>query len=332
MEMKQHLDKVKFAASKTMTRMVMKSLDDARLQIEAQAMRFVGAKLPPIAEESPGIAERFMTNIHNYFEELTSLVVKDDEIEPDSYDNLSLVDHDYLEAMIAMEGMVKQLRDKEIKGMRSFLTRLETMFPNIRIDQTNNPLDPEQIGDCFNEAIKPLGFKAHYLLTIYREFNKNVFGQYDEVIGEANDVLVEANVLPNLDITAEERAKRKKAREEARAQLAAEQKIKEEEEKAELEARMKRKPGKPAAATAAATAAAPAPVAEVQVEQAKAQAEMFSMMQSLVQSLAQNNSNGGMSATAGAQIASGSELAAETEDLRQISMDKTNSLLVSQLN
>lgn len=327
MEMKEHLDKVKFAASKTMTRMVMKSLDDARLQIEAQAMRFVGAKLPPIAEESPGIAERFMTNIHNYFDELTSLVVKDDEIEPDNYDNLSLVDHDYLEAMIAMEGMVKQLRDKEIKGMRSFLTRLETMFPNIRIDQTNNPLDPEQIGDCFNEAIKPLGFKAHYLLTIYREFNKNVFGQYDEVIGEANDVLIESNVLPNLDITAEERAKRKKAREEARAQLAAEQKIKEEEEKAELEARMKRKPGKPAEPVAAPQAAAPAaapvaapapaPAPAVQVEQAKAQAEMFSMMQTLVQSLAQNNSNGGMSATAGAQIASGSELAAETEDLRQ---------------
>ena len=322
--MKEQLDKVKFAASKTMTRMVIQSLDDARVQIEAQAMRFVGAKLPPIKEESPGIAERFMTNIHNYFDELTSLVVKDDEIEPDSYDNLSLVDHDYLEAMIAMEGMVKQLRDKEINGMRSFLTRLETMFPNIRIDQTNNPLDPEQVGDCFNEAIKPLGFKAHYLLTIYREFNKTLFGQYDDVIGEANDVLVEAGVLPNLDITAEERAKRKKARDEARAQLAAEQKIKEEEEKAELEARMKRKPAKPtpesteASAAASLAPASPAPaVAAVQAEQAKAQAEMFSMMQTLVKSIAQNNSGNGLSATAGAQIASENDLAAETEDLRQ---------------
>ena len=317
--MKAELDKVKFAASKTMTRMVIQALEDARLQIEAQAMRFVGAKLPPIREESPGIADRFMTNTHNYFDELTSLVVKDEEIEPDSYDNLSLVDHDYLEAMIAMEGMVKQLRDKEINGMRSFLTRLETMFPNIRIDQTNNPLDPEQIGDCFNEAIKPLGFKAHYLLTIYREFNKTVFGKYDDVIAEANDVLIDIGVLPNLDITAEERAKRKQAREEARAQLEAEQKLKEEEEKAELEARMKRKPGKPAAT--------PAPVATpeqtthaaqtAQAEQAKAQAEMFSMMQTLVKSIAQTNSGNGLSATAGAQIASGSETAMDVGDLRQ---------------
>ncbi|MCG8413407.1 MAG: DUF1631 domain-containing protein [Pseudomonadales bacterium] len=309
--MKEHLDKVKFAASKTLTRMVIQSLDDARVQIEAQAMRFVGAKLPPIKEESPGIAERFMTNTHNYFDELTTLVVKDEEIEPDSYDNLSLVDHDYLEAMIAMEGMVKQLRDKEIKGMRSLLTRLETMFPNIRIDQTNNPLDPEQVGDCFNEAIKPLGFKAHYLLTIYREFNKTVFGKYEEIIEEANDVLIDLGVLPDLDITAEERAKRKAKREEARAQLAAEQKLKEEEEKAELEARMKRKPAAPKQAAAAPAAA---PAAPVQTEQA--QAEMFSMMQTLVQSIAQNNSGPALSATAGASVASG-ELAAEQEDLRK---------------
>lgn len=304
--MKEYLDKVKFATTKSLTRLIMKALDDARLQIEAQAMRFVGAKLPPIAEESQGITERFITNLHNYFEELTTLVVKDEEIEPDSYDNLSLVDHDYLEAMIAMEGMVKQLRDGEIKGMRSLLTRLETMFPNIRIDQTNNPLDPEQVGDCFNEAIKPLGFKAHYLLTIYREFNKTVFGQYQEVIREANETLAELGILPDLDITARERELRKQKRAEARAQLEAEQKAKAAAEAEELAARMK----KPATAAKPAEApAAPAPAAT------QAQAEMFSMMQTLVKSLADRQAGGGFSATAGAEVST--SIAMEQEDLRR---------------
>lgn len=299
--MKEYLDKVKFAATKAITRLMIQALDDARVQIEAQASRFAGAKLPPIKEESPAIAERFMTNLHNYFDELTTLVVKDEEIEPDSYDNLSLVDHDYLEAMIAMEGMVKQLRDKEIKGMRSLLTRLETMFPNIHIDQSNNPLDPEQVGDCFNEAMKPLGFKAHYLLTIYREFNKTVFGQYEDIIAEANDVLVDLGVLPDLDITARERELRKKKREEARAQLEAEQKAKKEQEAADLAARMKRKPAAPAAETK---------------EASQSQAEIFALMQSLVQSLASSQTGGGLSATAGATIAD-PNLAAEQEDLRK---------------
>ena len=295
--MKEHLDKVKFAASKALTRLVMKALHESRLQIEAQTMRFAGAKPPPIAEESRGIAERFMNSLHDYFEELTTLLVKDTEIEPESYDNLSLVNHDYLEAMIAMEGMVKQLRDKEIKGMRSFLTRLETMYPNIRIDETNNPLDPEQVGDCFNEAIKPLGFKADYLLTIYREFNKTVFGKYDDVIAEANDLLVDLGILPDLDITARERELHKQKRDEARAQLAEEQQLKAAEEQAELEARMTRKP---AAKTASSD---------------QSQAEMFTMMQSLVHGLAKQSNNAGLAATDGTEISG--ELVAEQEEIRK---------------
>lgn len=280
--MKEHLDKVKFAASRSLTRLVIKALDDARVQIEAQAMRFVGAKLPPIKEETPGIAERFTNNLHNYFDELTTLVVKDTEIEPDSYDNLSLVDHDYLEAMIAMEGMVKQMRDKEFKGAKSFITRLETMFPNIRIDETNNPLDPEQIGDCFNEAIRPLGLKAHYLLTIYREFNKTVFAAYDSILDEANQVLVELGVLPNLDITAEERERRKAQRAQARAQLEQELKAKQQAEEQELAARSKRKP----AAAQPSTEEAPARSSA----DAQMQSDMFAMMQTLVKSLADRHS------------------------------------------
>ena len=295
--MKEHLDKVKFAASKALTRLMMKALDDARLQIEAQTMRFAGAKPPPIAEESGGIAERFMNSLHDYFEELTTLVFQDTEIEPDSYDNLSLVDHDYLEAMIAMEGMVKHLRDEEIKGMRSFLTRLETMYPNIPIDETNNPLDPEQVGDCFNEAIKPLGFKAHYLLTIYREFNKTVFGKYDEVIAEANDLLADLGVLPDLDINARERELRKQKRDAARAQLEEKQRLKAAEEQAELKARVTRKP--------AAKPASPE----------QSQAEMFSMMQSLVQGLAKQSNDTGLAATAGTKISG--ELVAEQEEIRK---------------
>lgn len=281
--MQEYLDKVKVATTRSLSRLVIKALNDARVQIEAQAMRYVGAKLPPINEEAPGIAERFSKNLYNYFDELTTLVVKDTEFEPDSYDNLSLVDHDYLEAMIAMEGMVKQMRDKEFKGARSFLTRLETMFPKIRIDETNNPLDPEQIGDCFNESIRPLGLKAHYLLTIYREFNKTVFGAYDSILEEANTVLAESGILPNLDITAEERERRKQQRAKARAQLEAELKAKQQAEEAELAARS-RKPAT-VAPTAAPAAAPVAPAASVQAD-GPSHSDMFAMMQTLVQSLA----------------------------------------------
>lgn len=306
--MQEYLDKVKVAITRSLSRLVIKALDDARVQIEAQAMRYVGAKLPPINEQAPGIAERFGENLYNYFDELTTLVVKDNEIEPDSYDNLSLVDHDYLEAMIAMEGMVKQMRDKEFKGARSFQTRLETMFPNIRIDETNNPLDPEQIGDCFNESIRPLGLKAHYLLTIYREFNKTVFGAYDNILEEANTVLAESGILPNLDITAEERERRKQQRAKARAQLEEELRAKQQAEAAELASRS-RKPAATAAPQVPAEAAAPA--AARQPEPATpTHSDMFAMMQTLVHSLA------GKQGAALPVDQGNAELAADQADLR----------------
>lgn len=146
--MKEAVNKVKQVAVRSLTRNVLAALENSVLQIEAQAMQFTNVQLPPIREESQAIAERFMTNLHDYFDALTTLKTKDTDIS--DYGKLSLVDHDYL------EGMVNHARNSDIQQYISFTTRLDSIFSNLRIDETNNPLDPEQIGDCFNEAIRPL--------------------------------------------------------------------------------------------------------------------------------------------------------------------------------
>lgn len=104
-----------------------------------------------------------------------------------------------------MEGIVNQSRNSERLQYVSFTTRLDSIFPNLTVNETNNPLDPEQIGDCFNESIRPLGLKAHYLLTIYREFNKAVFHHLEGVFAESNNVLIEIGVMPELDVRARNR-------------------------------------------------------------------------------------------------------------------------------
>ena len=209
--MKEVVNKVRQVAVRALTRNVVTALENSTLQIEAQAMQFTNVQLPPIREESRAIAERFMTNLNEYFDALTSFKSKDNE--DADYDKLSLVDHDYLEAIIAMEGMVNHSRNADKQQYISFSTRLDSIFPNLTIDETNNPLDPEQIGDCFNESIRPLGLKAHYLLTIYREFNKAVFHNLEEVMREVNDVLIEIGIMPNLDVRARNRELAKQKRE-----------------------------------------------------------------------------------------------------------------------
>jgi len=151
-----------------------------------------------------------MHNLNRYFDDLTAHRITEQEI--DEYGNLSLVDNDYLEAIIAMEGMVNHARNCDIQQYISFTTRLQTLFPNSQINETNNPLDPEQIGESFNDAIRPLALKAHYLLTIYREFNKAVFHNLEGILASANEVMIGMNILPNLDIKARNRELQKTKR------------------------------------------------------------------------------------------------------------------------
>lgn len=323
--MKEVVDKVRQVAVKALTRNVVAALENSTLQIEAQAMQFTNVQLPPIREESRAIAERFMTNLNAYFDALTTFRAKDNEVS--DYDKLSLVDHDYLEAIIAMEGMVTQARNSDKQQYVSFNTRLDSIFPNLTIDETNNPLDPEQIGDCFNESIRPLGLKAHYLLTIYREFNKAVFHNLEPVMAEANEVLIELGVMPNLDLKARNRelARKKREAEQAAAERSAEAQKNRTTQTGE---RQQRRPDTVDTAwSGEAPGAAPGNKTEItrkiveKVEEAKpaqSNAEMFAMMQTLVKGLAaQQNNQAALPVNIPVASEQNAELQAENESLKQ---------------
>lgn len=208
--MKKIVDKVKFLSVMSLTRLVLAALENATLQIEAQAFKMTKTELPPIRDQSHTVAERFLKNMNSHFDALTTQIPKENLIE--DYDKMALDDQDYLEAVIAMEGMVNHARNSDIQQYISFSTRLDSLFENSHIDETNNPLDPEQIGDSFNHAINPLGLSANYLLTIYREFNKSVFHNLEDVLIEANEVLIKLDVMPNLDVKARNRELQKAKR------------------------------------------------------------------------------------------------------------------------
>ena len=191
------LDKIKVASARALSRRVNEALLAAHSQIEAQTSAYVGAKLPAIAEQAPATVQRFKQNLYEYFDQLGEEPGPESDKPPEVTDSISLLDHDYIEAMIAMEGMTRKMHEKEILGEAEFLDRLGPLFPGIPISQKNNPLDPEQVGDCFNQAIRPLGLQAHFLLTIYREFNKNVFANFEDILNEINRLLAALEETPS---------------------------------------------------------------------------------------------------------------------------------------
>ncbi|MFT6094325.1 MAG: hypothetical protein ACJA2Q_002229 [Pseudohongiellaceae bacterium] len=299
--MKKVVDKVKFLAVKSLTRLVLAALENADMQIHAQAMKFTKTALPPLREEAHPIAERFLKNLNGHFDTLTTMVPNEDPVE--NYDDLSLVDNDYLEAIIAMEGMVNHARNSDIQQYISFSTRLDSLFENVHIDETNNPLDPEQIGNSFNQAIRPLGLKAHYLLTIYREFNKAVFHNLEDVLIEANDVLIKLDVLPDLDIKARNR---------------------------ELQ-RAKRAANRPTT-DAQTRAFSDDDIANKAANQAPVDNQaMFAMMQTLVQGLVNSTSNAALPVFAATAIAASDSDPAGLAT-RQKALEDQQSTLIAMLN
>ena len=205
--MKNPLHTIKVAASKALTKLVMQALANARSEFETRASRTAGIKPPAIGKEAAGIGKRFMKNLHSYFDEIGVPVSAQTETDTDEFESLNQIDHDHLEAMVAMEGMIKARRKSDIAGMRDFEERLESLLPGIRVDETNNPIDPEQVGDCFNEAIKPLGLEAQHLLIIYRAFDLSVFGELEAVVAKSNAMLASMGVMPELETATHSSAK-----------------------------------------------------------------------------------------------------------------------------
>ena len=190
---------IKTAMSKSLSALALEGLEEANKSILDQSVsRVVGSW--NLNEEKQAIIDRFSELLEANFDELLG----DGHREVNVLDGgtLSLVEEDDLEAIIAMEGMVAHSRNCDIQQYLGFTTRLDSMFYGIRIDESNNPMDPEQIGAAFKEAMRPVNLSSTELLIVYRSFNSAVFHKLEQVLTEANKILIENDIIPNLDIEA----------------------------------------------------------------------------------------------------------------------------------
>ena len=144
---------------------------------------------------------RFVTNLYNNFDELMGREVTEEQT-IFNFETLSLVQEEELDLIVALEGMVNAARNEHLAVYIGFNTRLSSLFPQKRLDESTNPLDPNQLATAFREALRPLELDPENSLTVYRAFNSNVLKKLDEVINEANTLLVQSNVLADMEMEA----------------------------------------------------------------------------------------------------------------------------------
>ena len=110
--------------------------------VERQVVDAIG-DFRALSQQSDEVITRFENNLNNNFDELLDKeIIKQDAIF--NFETLSLVQEEELDVLVALEGMVNAARNEHLAVFISFNTRLGSLFPQKRIDESSNPLD--QIG------------------------------------------------------------------------------------------------------------------------------------------------------------------------------------------
>jgi hypothetical protein len=156
------------------------------------------AAIKGVAANRDVILEAFTEGLLRSFDELLGRA-SEQEAAVCNFETLSLVQESELEVMVAVEGMVAAARNRHLAHFISFNTRLNSRLSD-RIDESNNPMDPEQIAAAFQDAVRPLGLSSGDSLTLFRGFNGCVLKSLDEVLHACNGVLIEHGVIPDLGL------------------------------------------------------------------------------------------------------------------------------------
>lgn len=181
--MSEIVDKLQQNAVKSLSRMLQSVFDENNHVLQ-------------ISQNRDDLLMHFMDNMDAEFDKLQGKTkVEKSNID---FETLTLVQEDELSAMVAIGGMVSSARNMHLPSFISFNTRFNALFTDIRIDESTNPLDPQQIASAFSEAVIKVGIGSDNSVNLYRSFNNIVLKHLDKILRELNQLLIDHGVIPDL--------------------------------------------------------------------------------------------------------------------------------------
>ncbi|WP_285260305.1 DUF1631 domain-containing protein [Halopseudomonas bauzanensis] len=112
-------------------------------------------------------------------------------------DTLSLVQPDELEQTVALDGMVGRANARNQLPLAHLALRLGTLVGQ-PMDVRSNPLAPSCLVQLFSDSCAPLGLDIKVRLIILKMFERHVFNSIDSLYVDANGLLKNAGILPDL--------------------------------------------------------------------------------------------------------------------------------------
>ena len=191
MQLKQDLQALFDNADDSLFEMADRATSNAEQNDLFEAMRELRLK-------RKSIANGFLRKVFEGFAELARYSVgQPPQLTSVSLEGLSLMQNDELEESVAVDAMVAKVLSRDAQALHHLTTRINTLISK-KIDDTGNPLGPRPVCESFVAACADLGVDIRIKLIIYKLFEKYVLSEIGQLYAEANQILVQAGVLPEL--------------------------------------------------------------------------------------------------------------------------------------
>ena len=181
------------------------SVDDALFEMADrsrsdadQSMYFESMRQIRLQRKS--ILEDFVKALNKGFEEAFANVDNEEiAVEFDeAVDSMSLLQNDELEISVAVAGISSKVTSQHSLEIMQLTKRIDHLCKTGTVTERQNPLGPEQLSGYFVTSIESVDLHIKVRIILLKLFERFVMERLAPVYAEANQLLAEAGVLPDM--------------------------------------------------------------------------------------------------------------------------------------
>ena len=147
------------------------------------------------------IIKAFLTAIDEQFSALFSPNRKQQEEAEQDADGYALLEQDEMELSVAISGIVSKITSQFSLPIMQLTKRLSALAAPRTVLERENPLGPYALSNAFAGALQQLDVNIRVRIIIMKMFERFVMERIGPTIEAVNRTLIEAGVLPRLDVS-----------------------------------------------------------------------------------------------------------------------------------
>ncbi len=149
------------------------------------------------------IADSFLNQVYRGFDAVVGATQESSPVEGEedfetAVDNFSLLKNDDLEVSVAVSGSVSKITSQFSLQIMQLTKRMDSLYPDREVTERLNPLGPQALADAFVCACETLDVDIRVRIVLLKLFERDFMAQLGPCYDEANQLLADAGVLPDL--------------------------------------------------------------------------------------------------------------------------------------